>query len=116
MIHIKGLKEKVHMALLALCEYNSCFLVDELVAVSANTRKYIPMVKHVIPNGVNLTTFYPTEEKSVVPSILFVGTMKYRKCGEMLLELFKKEKLNSGKDLSIGSIFSFDFFFQFHLL
>ena len=91
MLHIKGLKEKLRMALLALCEYSSCFLADDLVAISSNTRRYIPMIKNVIPCGVDLNIFYPTEEKSSVPTILFVGTMKYRKRGMMLLELFKRQ-------------------------
>jgi glycosyltransferase involved in cell wall biosynthesis len=91
MLHIRGLKEKLRMGLLALCEYGSSFLADELVAVSGNTRRYIPAIKHVIPNGVDFNVFYPTEEKSDVPALLFVGTMGHRKRGAMLLDLFKEQ-------------------------
>jgi glycosyltransferase involved in cell wall biosynthesis len=78
------------MAALAVCEYSVCFLPDELVAVSENTRRYIPSVRHVIPCGVELNSFGPGQ-KSKVPSILFVGTMGGRKRGAMLLELFRRE-------------------------
>ncbi|MGB2651100.1 MAG: glycosyltransferase family 4 protein, partial [Candidatus Omnitrophota bacterium] len=91
MLHIKGPRFKVFFALLALCEYSSCFLPDELVAVSENTRRYIPVVKKVIPDGVDLTVFHPTEDRSAVPALLFVGTMGYRKRGAMLLDLFKSQ-------------------------
>lgn len=91
MAYIKGLKEKLRMALLALCEYGASFLADELVAVSENTRRYIPRVKHVIPDGVDLSVFYPAEERSAVPALLFVGTMNGRKRGAMLLDLFRKQ-------------------------
>ena len=93
MIHAKGLTAKLRMAGLALCEYASCFLADELVAVSENTRFHIPFVKKVIPNGVNLANFHPSEEKSSAPSLLFVGTMHGRKRGAMLLDIFRREIL-----------------------
>jgi phosphatidylinositol alpha-mannosyltransferase len=91
MLNVRRVKEKARMAMLAACEYNACFLANELVAVSANTRRYIPMVKHVIPNGVDLKRFAPTEDKSEAPSLLFVGTMHGRKRGQMLLDLFQRE-------------------------
>ena len=59
MLRIPGIKEKARMLLLALCEYNSCLLADELVAISENTRRYIPCVKNIIPSGVYHIVFYP---------------------------------------------------------
>ena len=51
---------KARMGLLALCEYNACLLADEHVAiVSANTCRYLPLVKKVIPCGVNMERFSP---------------------------------------------------------
>ena len=91
MLHSRSLVGTLRMAGLAVCEESSCFLADELVAVSQNTRRYIPQVRHVIPNGVDLQVFHPGSEKSAVPSILFVGTMHGRKRGQMLLDLFKRE-------------------------
>jgi len=90
-LHARGLTTKVRMAAMALCEFGSCFLADELVAVSANTRRYNPFVKTVIPNGVDLSAFRPGAEKSPVPALLFVGTMRGRKRGAMLLDLFRTE-------------------------
>lgn len=79
------------MAALALCEYGVCGLADELVAISSNTCRYIPMVKRVIPCGVDLAAFSPTEARSRVPTLFFVGTMHGRKRGRMLLDLFRRQ-------------------------
>ncbi len=90
-LHARGLTAKTRMAALALCEYSAAALADELVTVSANTQRYLPFVKKVIPCGVDLQAFSPGGEKSDVPSLLFVGTMHGRKRGAMLLDLFQKE-------------------------
>jgi phosphatidyl-myo-inositol alpha-mannosyltransferase len=89
-LHARGFITRLRLAAMALCEFGSVFLADELVAVSSNTRRYIPGIRHVIPNGVDLTAFSPAA-KSAAPSLLFVGTMHGRKRGEMLLELFNRE-------------------------
>jgi phosphatidyl-myo-inositol alpha-mannosyltransferase len=88
MLHARGLITRARMAALAACEYNSLALADERVAISENTRKYIPFIRHVIPCGVDLRAFSPGPAKSAVPSLLFVGTMHGRKRGAMLLDLF----------------------------
>ena len=89
-LHARGFITKLRMGAMALCEYGSTFLADELVAVSHNTCKYIPMVKRVIPNGVDLSAYSPVE-KSNVPSLMFVGTMGGRKRGAMLLKIFQEK-------------------------
>ena len=91
MLHAKGFTTKLRMAALAICEFGACFLADELVAVSENTRKYNPFVHRVIPNGVDLAAFHPAVEKSATPALLFVGTMRGRKRGAMLLDLFRRK-------------------------
>jgi len=88
MLHIKGITQRMRMGALALCEYNSLLLPDETVAVSENTRRYIPFIRHVIPCGVDTDAFHPGE-KSPQPAILFVGTMHGRKRGRMLLDVFR---------------------------
>jgi phosphatidylinositol alpha-mannosyltransferase len=93
MLNVRGAKEKARMGLLALCEYNACLLAHSLVAVSENTRQYIPPVRMVIPNGVDLSRFHPALQKSDAPALLFVGTMHGRKRGAMLLDLFQREIL-----------------------
>jgi phosphatidyl-myo-inositol alpha-mannosyltransferase len=86
--HQKGLRERFRMLALALCEYGSTHLCDESVAVSENTRSYLPSIGMVIPNGVDLDRFYPGLKKAPVPTILFVGTIRGRKRGAALLEAF----------------------------
>lgn len=91
MLHVRGLKERIRMGVLALGEFSACLISDEVVAVSANTRRYNRWAKLVIPNGVDDDVFHPGSEKSRVPALLFVGTMRGRKRGAMLLDLFKRE-------------------------
>jgi glycosyltransferase involved in cell wall biosynthesis len=88
MLNARGVVTRARMGMLAACEYNSLLLADERVSVSANTRRYIPFIRHVIPCGVNLNTFAPGPTKSAKPSLLFVGTMHGRKRGAMLLDHF----------------------------
>ena len=90
-LHVSGVKERLRMAALALAEIGACFLADVRVAVSENTRRYVPFVDQVIPNGVDLSQFHPAEHKSAAPSVLFVGTMRGRNRGAMLLEAFQRE-------------------------
>ncbi len=93
MLHASGLPGKARMGALALCEYGSTYLADELVTVSAVTRRYLPRVTQVIPCGVDLTAFAPGPEdaKADAPALLFVGTMGGRKRGAMLVDVFKNE-------------------------
>jgi phosphatidyl-myo-inositol alpha-mannosyltransferase len=89
-LHTQSVREKFRMSALAACEYGACFLADELVGVSENTRRFVPFIRHVIPNGVDLKAFTPGE-KSRRPSLLFVGTLRGRKRGALLLESFSRE-------------------------
>lgn len=89
MLHADTLVSKARMAALALCEYNSLLLADDSVAVSENTRRYFPRIRHIIPCGVDTEIFSPGGDKSPEPSILFVGTMHGRKRGKMLLDIFR---------------------------
>ena len=93
MLNITGISRKLRMGLLAACELQAILLADETVAVSENTRRYIPGIRHVVPCGVNLDAFKCSEVRSPSPSILFVGTMDGRKRGRMLLNIFQKEIL-----------------------
>ncbi len=91
MLHARSFVGKARMAALAACEYNSLLLADDTVAVSENTRRYFPNIRHVIPCGVDTETFSPGRENSAEPSILFVGTMHGRKRGRLLLEIFRRQ-------------------------
>jgi glycosyltransferase involved in cell wall biosynthesis len=62
------------------------------VAVSYNTRRRNPFVRHTIPHGVDASVFHPLpREKSATPSILFVGTLAGRKRGAFLLDVFQRD-------------------------
>ncbi|MBV9848922.1 MAG: glycosyltransferase family 4 protein [Armatimonadetes bacterium] len=89
MLHARTLVGKARMGLLALCEATACLLAEEKVAISWNTCRYLPLVKKVIPCGVNMDHFHPGQ-KSEAPSLLFVGTMHGRKRGAMLLDQFQR--------------------------
>src|ERR1700722_2630120 len=89
-LHAKGLSGRTGLGALAACEYNLLLLAAERVAVSENTRRYIPFIGHVIPCGVDTQAISPGGEKTDKPALLFVGTMHGRKRGAMLLDLFKR--------------------------
>jgi glycosyltransferase involved in cell wall biosynthesis len=72
-------------------ELATALLQPSTVGVSANTRRLNPFVRHVIPNGIDLTLFKPdAEARSVRPSILFVGALQGRKRGSWLIEQFTR--------------------------
>ena len=61
------------------------------VGVSANTRRANPLVRHVIPNGVNQAIFYPNPgARAGKPTIVFVGALGGRKRGSWLMEQFSR--------------------------
>lgn len=67
-------------------------LVERTVGISENTRRYNPFVRDVIPLGVDSTLFFPKpDEKSLEPSLMFVGTVRGRKRGGLLLDLFQQQ-------------------------
>lgn len=90
-LHIKGFRNRLRMLVLGTMELVCAPIADRHVAVSENTRKYLPFIREVIGNGIDLKTLIPGNCKSNVPSILFVGTMGYRKRGSALLEIFQRE-------------------------
>jgi glycosyltransferase involved in cell wall biosynthesis len=59
------------------------------VAVSANSQRSNPLVRHVTQNGVNLSVFKPQpSERSETPLVLFVGALQGRKRGGWLRQQF----------------------------
>ncbi len=68
------------------------FTQSGCVAGSRNTRLYNPFVRQVISYGVDLTVFSPSPaSKTPAPSVLFVGTLKGRKRGRLLIEWFLRD-------------------------
>ena len=61
------------------------------VAVSVNTQRDNRFIRHVIPHGVDTRIFHPAPGgKTVVPSLVFVGTAAGRKRGGFLLDIFSR--------------------------
>jgi len=89
-LHIPRAKEKLRMVLLGLAEIVAACVAHRTVGVSENTRRSYPWIRHVIPNGVSLEKYHPAETKEAVPTILFVGTYKNRKRGELLMRAFAR--------------------------
>jgi glycosyltransferase involved in cell wall biosynthesis len=92
-LHITGLAGRVRMFALGLSEWLASMRADKTVCVSDNTRRWMPWVRTVIPNGVDLGRFDGSTPRSTVPSILFVGTYQNRKRGWLLQSAFLAEVL-----------------------
>jgi len=84
-------KQCLKTFVLAFFEYISIFVADKCILISKGTRRFIPFVKDVVYCGVDTDKFKPGSEKSENPSILFVGTLGWRKRGNMLVDIFKKQ-------------------------
>jgi phosphatidylinositol alpha-mannosyltransferase len=83
--------DKFRMIYLGITELLAQRRADVCSVVSSHTNRYFPRPNIVIPNGVNLVSFSPSETKAHVPSILFVGTLDSRKRGRELLNVFVNE-------------------------
>lgn len=86
--HIRGVKQKLRMVLLGFSEVLASLVADETVVISPATRRWTPWVRRVIPNGVDAVRFSPGGQRSVRPTVLFVGTWSGRKRGEELARVF----------------------------
>ncbi len=95
-IHATTWKRRLWYLTLTPSELWEAGWATRVVAVSANTRRYVPGIDLVIPNSVNRQIFYPGPQlnqdlRHPNPTILFVGTLAGRKRGKMLLELFQSQ-------------------------
>ena len=89
---IPGLREKLRMLALGFSEVLASLVADRTAVVSPQTRRWLPWVTTVIPNGVDDSVFRPDPElRADVPTILFVGTYGNRKRGRLLMEVFAQE-------------------------
>jgi len=70
-------------------ELLTALVQSHCVGVSANTQRANPFVKHVIPNGVDVSVFHPAPSaRASHPVIAFVGALGGRKRGAWLLDQF----------------------------
>ena len=87
-ISAKSIRDKVRMFYLGCTELLAQKQHRVTTVVSEHTNRYFLRQNIVIPNGVDLRRFTPSESKSNVPSVLFVGTLDSRKRGRVLLQEF----------------------------
>lgn len=90
-LHVPGWKEKLRMVLLGAAEVIAFLAAHRTVAVSRNTQRSYPWIHTMIPNGVNIHRFKPGLGKSLQPSVLFVGTFKNRKRGNLVMRAFEQD-------------------------
>ena len=95
-VHSVSWKRRFWYLTLTPSEYVEAARATRVVAISANTRKYVPSVDLVIPNSVNRQVFRPgphtnSQLRHRHPTILFVGTLAGRKRGRMMLEIFQNQ-------------------------
>jgi glycosyltransferase involved in cell wall biosynthesis len=74
-------------------EWVSCFHKSLKAGISRSTQAALPLVKEVIPCGVPLDRYRPSDKKTEKPSILFVGDLNSRKRGKYLLKIFNNDIL-----------------------
>lgn len=88
-LHIPRAKEKLRMMALGLTEVLATLVADRTVVVSPGTRRWMPWVRDVIPNGIDTQQFNPdAAPKTAHPTVLFVGTWHNRKRGAELARIF----------------------------
>jgi glycosyltransferase involved in cell wall biosynthesis len=93
-LRIRGFGEKLRMVLLGFSELLASAVADHTVVVSPRTRRWMPWVRTIIPNGVDLRRFHPDARAlAPLPTVLFVGTWANRKRGRDLAAAFQRDVL-----------------------
>ncbi len=105
-LHIQGTVQRTRMVLLGFSEVLASLVADRTVLVSPGTRRWTPWVGTVIPNGVSLPPAPPSTAKAEHPVVLFVGTWRGRKRGELLAEQFVRDVLPARPDAELWMVSS----------
>lgn len=104
-LRIPGFREKLRMTLLGFSELLASAVADATVVVSPRTRRWLPWVRGVIPNGVDMERFHPdAERRAFFPTVLFVGTWANRKRGRELAAAFQRDVLPSLPDARLEMV------------
>lgn len=92
MVHARTVRRRLFFLVTVPLEWLGALLADRVVGVSEATRRHLPLVRSVIPCGVDIDTFR-AGAKADRPTVLFVGTENGRKRGAWLAELFTTKVL-----------------------
>jgi len=103
-LRIRGAKERLRMLLLGVTETIASLVADRTVLVSPRTRRWMPWVSTVVPNGVDVQRFAAPAPKSENPTVLFVGTWGGRKRGSMLADSFLRDVLPAVPDAELRMV------------
>jgi len=90
-LRIRGAKERLRMLVLGVTETLATLVADRTVLVSPGTRRWMPWVSTVVPNGVDVDRFAAQVPKAERPTVLFVGTWGARKRGALLADAFLRD-------------------------
>lgn len=88
---IQGAGEKLRMVVLGITELLATVVADRTVVVSPQTRRWMPWVRTVVPNGVDRARFAAGAARADHPVVLFVGTWERRKRGRVLAAAFDRD-------------------------
>jgi phosphatidyl-myo-inositol alpha-mannosyltransferase len=83
------LRHRAYHLSMVIPEHISEWRATTRVAISTATLRYLSRPARIIPCGFDPSIFYPAEEKSVRPSVLFVGDLGTRKRAEVVLQAFR---------------------------
>lgn len=103
-LHAKSLSRFMYQGLFYLFELVSCFRGGLKVGISPLTKNALPHVKQVIPCGVPLDRYKPSNQKTNKPSILFIGDLHSRKRGKYLLNIFNNDILKKYSECTLAVI------------
>ena len=99
---VRGVKEKARMVALGFSEVLASLAADTTVVVSPTTRRWVPWVRGVVPNGVDTDRFHPSDASPAErPTVLFVGTWYGRKRGAALAAAFTADVLPAIPDAEL---------------
>lgn len=85
-------KRRILQSIFSYLEIVGTWVADINVGVSEATRLRIPVISEIIPCGVDIERFKPAQ-KTIHPTILFVGSSGGRKRGSLLAQIFTEQVL-----------------------
>lgn len=93
-LHAGSIGRFFYQALFYFFEWISCLKQGKIVGISKNTIRSLPLIKTNIPCGIPLELYNPGNvSKTAYPSILFIGGIKGRKRGSVMVNLFQQNIL-----------------------